>query len=211
MALRVFLPDINIGVQGRVDDEEMIPTALEQSYRHSTRFNIGQLNFLNPECRGRLRKDLKVKFYSERKSRGQEPTDFIYYFLKVYKKLGLKISEEELVDHTLTRLEPQVQDYVEVRNPTTTVKLLQVISKFEERYSCRKMQISRINEDTEKRDWDIRRMSNDKRRQRNWRDTEVVHRPNDRRNSYRGTYGNGLQGNRRNQGFESRKRFDRDI
>ncbi|GFS83921.1 hypothetical protein TNCV_2363541 [Trichonephila clavipes] len=39
------------------------------------------------------------------------------------------------------------------------------------------------------------------------RDAEVAHRPNDRRNSYRGNYVNGPQ---RNQGFESRNRFDRD-
>ncbi|GFS68866.1 uncharacterized protein TNCV_409411 [Trichonephila clavipes] len=36
-----------------------------------------------------------------------------------------------------SRLEPQVQDYVEVRNPQTTIQLLEVLAKFEERYSCK--------------------------------------------------------------------------
>ncbi|GFV94003.1 hypothetical protein TNCV_3573561 [Trichonephila clavipes] len=53
-------------------------------------------------------------------------------------------------------------------------------------------------------------MSNDDRRQRNWRDAEVVHRPNHKRNGYRGYYWNGSQRNQKNQGFESRSRFDRD-
>ncbi|GFW78810.1 uncharacterized protein TNCV_4262301 [Trichonephila clavipes] len=48
------------------------------------------------------------------------------------------MSEEALVDHIFVRLEPQVQDYVEVRNPQNTVQLLEVLSKFEERYSCAK-------------------------------------------------------------------------
>ncbi|GFS61125.1 uncharacterized protein TNCV_4956221 [Trichonephila clavipes] len=53
-------------------------------------------------------------------------------------------------------------------------------------------------------------MSIDDSRQRNWSDADVVHRQNDRRNSYRGNYGNGSQRKQRNQGFESRNRFDRD-
>ncbi|GFX65630.1 hypothetical protein TNCV_4093251 [Trichonephila clavipes] len=69
------------------------------------------------------------------------------------------------------------------------------------------MQSSRINENMGRRDWDVLRMSNDDRRQRNWKVSEVVHRPNDRRNGYRGNYGNGPQ---RNQGYESRNRLDRD-
>ncbi|GFU70513.1 uncharacterized protein TNCV_2511691 [Trichonephila clavipes] len=72
--------------------------------------------------------------------RGQEPTDFIYDLLKVYKKLGLEMSEEALVEHIFARLEPQVQDYVEIRNPTTTAQLLQVMTKFKERYFCKEMQ-----------------------------------------------------------------------
>ncbi|GFV39699.1 hypothetical protein TNCV_738951 [Trichonephila clavipes] len=45
------------------------------------------------------------------------------------------MSEKALVDHIFVRLEPQVQDYEEVRNPQNTVQLLEVLAKFEERYS----------------------------------------------------------------------------
>ncbi|GFU64996.1 uncharacterized protein TNCV_2851981 [Trichonephila clavipes] len=101
------------------------------------------------------------------------------------------MSEEALLEHIFTRLESQVQDYLEVRNPTTTAHLLQVMTKFEERYTCKEMRSSRNNENEGRRDWDVRRMSNDDGRRRNWRNLEVVQRPNDRRNSYRGNYENG--------------------
>ncbi|GFX68509.1 uncharacterized protein TNCV_2432161 [Trichonephila clavipes] len=118
----------------------------------------------------RSRKDLEVKFYSTHQGRGQEPTDFIYDLLKVHKELGLRMSEEALVEHIFARLEHQVQDYVEVKNPTTTAQLLQVMAKFEERYSCKGMQSSRSNENMGRRDWDVRRGSNDDDNRRNWRD-----------------------------------------
>ncbi|GFT06977.1 uncharacterized protein TNCV_1415381 [Trichonephila clavipes] len=51
------------------------------------------------------------------------------------------MSEEALVDHIFVRHKPQVQDYVEVRNPQNTVQLLEVLSKFEERYSCKAMRV----------------------------------------------------------------------
>ncbi|GFV30814.1 hypothetical protein TNCV_3261451, partial [Trichonephila clavipes] len=98
---------------------------------------------------------------------------------------------------------------VKVKNPTTRAQLTQV-SKFEEKYSGKEMQGSRVNKNRERRDWDMRQMSIDDSRQRNWSDADVVHRQNDRRNSYRGNYGNGSQRKQRNQGFESRNRFDRD-
>ncbi|GFV33700.1 hypothetical protein TNCV_4568151 [Trichonephila clavipes] len=69
------------------------------------------------------------------------------------------MSEEGLVEHILARLEPPVQDYVEVRNPSTRAQLLQVVSKPEQRYSSRVTQGSRTNYNRERRDWDVRRMS----------------------------------------------------
>ncbi|GFT80876.1 uncharacterized protein TNCV_2715001 [Trichonephila clavipes] len=45
------------------------------------------------------------------------------------------MSEEALEDHIFVRLERQLQDYVEVRNPKSTAQLLEVMAKFEERYS----------------------------------------------------------------------------
>ncbi|GFX27824.1 uncharacterized protein TNCV_2614841 [Trichonephila clavipes] len=63
--------------------------------------------------------------------RDQEPTDFVYDVLKLHKQLKLGMSEEALVDHIFVSTEPQVQDYVEVRNPQNTVQLLEVLSKFD--------------------------------------------------------------------------------
>ncbi|GFV96267.1 uncharacterized protein TNCV_2812441 [Trichonephila clavipes] len=61
----------------------------------------------------------------------------------------LSMPEGALVDHIFVRLEPQVQDYVEAKNPKTTAQLLE-------------------NES--------RRSDHDD-RQRNWRNSEVLHRP----------------------------------
>ncbi|GFS72102.1 uncharacterized protein TNCV_3903941 [Trichonephila clavipes] len=97
--------------------------------------------------------DLGIRFYSSQQRRDQEPTDFIYDLLKLHKQIGLGMSEEALVDHIFVRLEPQVQDYVEVRNPQKTVQLLEVLSKFEERYSWKTMRGSRSSDNVERRGW----------------------------------------------------------
>ncbi|PRD23223.1 UNVERIFIED_CONTAM: hypothetical protein NCL1_46993 [Trichonephila clavipes] len=76
------------------------------------------------------------------------------------KKLELGMSEEALEDHIFVRLKPQVQDYVEVRNPQNTVQLLEVLSKFEERYSCKGMRGLGNSDNVERRGWNARRMSN---------------------------------------------------
>ncbi|GFU58591.1 retrovirus-related Pol polyprotein from transposon 17.6 [Trichonephila clavipes] len=65
------------------------------------------------------------------------------------------MSKEDLVDHILVRLEPQVQYYMEFRNPQNTIQLLEELSKFEERYSCKTIRGSR-NSDTVKRRGDRR-------------------------------------------------------
>ncbi|PRD34863.1 UNVERIFIED_CONTAM: hypothetical protein NCL1_13345 [Trichonephila clavipes] len=87
---------------------------------------------LDHEDNLRVRKDLESQFYASQQNRDQDPTDFIYDQLKVRIKLGLSMPEEALVDHIFVRLEPLVQDYVEVRNPTTTAQLSEVLAKFEE-------------------------------------------------------------------------------
>ncbi|GFW70182.1 uncharacterized protein TNCV_4467411 [Trichonephila clavipes] len=61
--------------------------------------------------------------------------------------------KEALVDHIFVRLEPQIQDYVEVKNPDTTAWLLEVLARFEERCSCKKMQGSRNRDNVERRGW----------------------------------------------------------
>ncbi|GFU49564.1 uncharacterized protein TNCV_1591001 [Trichonephila clavipes] len=83
------------------------------------------------------RKDLETRFYASQQGKSQEPTDFAYDLLKLQKRLELGMSEKALVDHIFIRLEPQIQDYVEVRTPENTVQLLEVLAKFEERYSCK--------------------------------------------------------------------------
>ncbi|GFW85297.1 hypothetical protein TNCV_3250341 [Trichonephila clavipes] len=52
------------------------------------------------------------------------------------------------------------------------------------------MRGSRNSDNVGRRGWNERRMSNDDSRWRNWRDAEVIHRPSDRRNNYRGNFGN---------------------
>ncbi|GFX57191.1 uncharacterized protein TNCV_2964701 [Trichonephila clavipes] len=47
--------------------------------------------------------------------------------------------EEKLIDHVISRLEPQILDYVEVNHPQTTSNLLQIIDKYEERFLNRKI------------------------------------------------------------------------
>ncbi|GFV98806.1 uncharacterized protein TNCV_2913231 [Trichonephila clavipes] len=152
------------------------------------------------------RNNLEIQVYSSQQSRDRGPTDFIYDLLKFYKKLELCMSAEALVDHIFDRLEPQVQDYVEVRNPKTTAQVLEVMAKFEERYSCKKLKGSRNSDNIGRRGWKERRMSNDDDRRRNWRNSEVLHRPNNGRNYYRGNYETHRQ---RNRGFESRNGFNR--
>ncbi|GFT97037.1 uncharacterized protein TNCV_5108151 [Trichonephila clavipes] len=139
--------------------------------------------------------------------RNQEPTDFVYDLLKLYQKLELGTSEKALVDHIFIRLEPQVQDYVEVRNPQNTVQLLEVLAKFEERYSCKAIWGSRSSDNVEGRGWNERRMSNVGYNRGYWRNSEGVRRPSNGRNDYRGNYENSRQGN---QWFQSRNRFQKD-
>ncbi|GFV91607.1 uncharacterized protein TNCV_4761721 [Trichonephila clavipes] len=61
------------------------------------------------------------------------------------------VSEEAIVDHNFVRLQPQVQDYVEVRNLQNTVQLLEVLSKLKERYSCKTMWGSRNSDNVKRR------------------------------------------------------------
>ncbi|GFU29953.1 uncharacterized protein TNCV_1687221 [Trichonephila clavipes] len=105
-----------------------------------TRFNL-----YDPELKAALskafpaiqnKKELDTRFYASQQRQNQKPTDFVYDLLKLHKKLELGMSEKALVDHIFVRLEPQVQDYIEVRNPETAIQLLEVLAKFEEIYSC---------------------------------------------------------------------------
>ncbi|GFX68730.1 uncharacterized protein TNCV_2124861 [Trichonephila clavipes] len=88
---------------------------------------------------------------------------------KIRKILKLEMTEEKLIDHIISRLEPQILDYVEVRHPQTTSNLLQIIDKYEERFLNRKIRGS----SWESRD--IKSKENNRfpnrNRQENWRET----------------------------------------
>ncbi|GFX28326.1 uncharacterized protein TNCV_1125801 [Trichonephila clavipes] len=142
MALSDSLPQINLGVQGHLlrraqDWYQIFGPALVQD----TAADFAQLKSALSKAFPAIgkKKDSEIRFYSSQQRRDQKPTDFIYDLLKLQKQLGLGMSEKALVDHIFVRIEPQVQDYVEVRNPQNTVQLLEVLSKFEERYSCKTM------------------------------------------------------------------------
>ncbi|GFW93492.1 uncharacterized protein TNCV_46951 [Trichonephila clavipes] len=49
------------------------------------------------------------------------------------------MTEEKLIDHIISRLEPQILDYLEVKNPQTTSNLLQIVDNYEERFLNRKI------------------------------------------------------------------------
>ncbi|GFX25399.1 uncharacterized protein TNCV_1423841 [Trichonephila clavipes] len=56
----------------------------------------------------RNRSELETRFYSSSQRRDQQPSDFIYELLKIHKVLKLEMSEEKLIDHVVSRLEPQI-------------------------------------------------------------------------------------------------------
>ncbi|GFU19447.1 uncharacterized protein TNCV_4371281 [Trichonephila clavipes] len=100
--------------------------------------------------------------------------DFVYDLLKLQKKLELGMSEKAIVDHIFVKLEPQVQDYVKVRNPQNAIRLLEVLAKFVERYPCKATLGSRNSDNVEGRGWNEHRMSNVGNNRGNWRNSEVT-------------------------------------
>ncbi|GFV13158.1 uncharacterized protein TNCV_4070981 [Trichonephila clavipes] len=114
------------------------------------------------------------------------------------------MTEEKLIDHVISRLDPQILDYVEVRHPQTTSNLLQIIDKYEERFLNRKI-----------RDlsWEFRdtnpsengRFPN-RNRQKNWRETRGNNRYSDNsrpRKEFNRFESQGVADNRR---FDGRRR-----
>ncbi|GFS65924.1 uncharacterized protein TNCV_2509761 [Trichonephila clavipes] len=97
----------------------------------------------------RNRSELETRFYSSSQRRDQQPSDFIYELLKIHKILKLEMSEEQLIDHVVSRLEPQILDYVEVRHPRNTANLLQIVDKYEERFIHRQIRDRKIGGKTE--------------------------------------------------------------
>ncbi|GFU82270.1 hypothetical protein TNCV_1863751 [Trichonephila clavipes] len=96
------------------------------------------------------------------------------------KALKLELIELNLIQHIVSHLELQIQDYVEVRNPLSRAQLLQVLLQFEESYSAKKTQGPSKNYNRKRRYRDVLRKSSYDRRNRNWRDVEGLDRQNDR-------------------------------
>ncbi|GFW11195.1 hypothetical protein TNCV_5132061 [Trichonephila clavipes] len=111
----------------------------------------------------RNKKELEV-FYALHQNRGKEPSDFIYDLLLIHKKLCLKWG-------------------------WLSINWLDLNLRC--RIIMREIQGSKMNYNSDRRDWYVRRRSSDDHRNRNWRDREVVDQPNGKRDNYRNTYGNG--------------------
>ncbi|GFW50455.1 uncharacterized protein TNCV_2887601 [Trichonephila clavipes] len=148
----------------------------------------------------RNRSELETRFYSSSQRRDQQPSDFIYELLKIHKVLKLEMSEEKLIDHVVSRLEPQILDYVEVRHPQNTANLLQIVDKYEERFMNR--QIRGSSEGFRSSNPKENNRFNNRHRQDNWREN---------RNNER--YANNSRPQREfnrfeNQGFANNRRFE---
>ncbi|GFW68463.1 uncharacterized protein TNCV_3300051 [Trichonephila clavipes] len=77
--------------------------------------------------------------------------------------------EEKLLDHVISRLEPQFLDYVGARHPQTTSNLLQIIDKYEKRFLNRRIRGS-SQEFRDATQSASNRFPN-RNRQENWRET----------------------------------------
>ncbi|GFR24684.1 uncharacterized protein TNCT_230271 [Trichonephila clavata] len=153
----------------------------------------------------RNKSELEAQFFSSKQRRGQAPSDFICQLLKIHKALNLNYDEIKLVDHIVMRLEPQIMDYLEVRNPTTKAQLIELVDRYEERHNCRENQGSSNN--FARRGWDMSRNPEERRNNGNCRDTGVGNRQNDQRGLSRGE-NNFSRHNYQNQGFEGGNRYN---
>ncbi|GFT15530.1 uncharacterized protein TNCV_3265311 [Trichonephila clavipes] len=116
----------------------------------------------------RNRSELETRFYSSSQRHDQQPLDFIYELLKIPKVLKLEMPEEKLIDNVVSRLEPQILDYVEVRHPQNTANLLQIVDKYEERFMNR--QIRGSSEGFRSSNPNENNRFNNRHRQENWRE-----------------------------------------
>ncbi|GFX54364.1 uncharacterized protein TNCV_3824631 [Trichonephila clavipes] len=78
------------------------------------------------------------------------------------------MSEEKLIDHVVSRLEPQILEYVEVRHPQNTANLLQIVDKYEECFMNR--QIRGSSEGFRSSNPNENNRFNNQHRQENWRE-----------------------------------------
>ncbi|GFS87729.1 uncharacterized protein TNCV_4213631 [Trichonephila clavipes] len=137
------------------------------------------------------------------------------YFLWGYVKSLVYADKPQTLDHlennirhVIADIQPQMLEKV-IENWKTRLKYIrascgnpmpEIIFKMKE------IRGSRNSDNVEGRGWNERRMSNVGNNRGNWRNSEVVRRPNKGRNFYRVNYENSRQGN---QWFESRNRFEK--
>ncbi|GFV21230.1 uncharacterized protein TNCV_4268631 [Trichonephila clavipes] len=83
------------------------------------------------------------------------------------------MSEEKLIDHVVSRLEPQILDYVEVKHPQKTANLLQIVDKYEESFMNR--QIRGSSEGFRCSNPNENNRFNNRHRQENWRENRILY------------------------------------
>ncbi|GFW29835.1 retrovirus-related Pol polyprotein from transposon 17.6 [Trichonephila clavipes] len=81
------------------------------------------------------------------------------------------MKEEKFLDQVISRLEPQLSDYVDVRHPQTTSNLLQVIDKNKERFLNRRIRGS--SQEFRDANQSASNQFPNRKRQENWRETRV--------------------------------------
>ncbi|GFW46655.1 uncharacterized protein TNCV_1937241 [Trichonephila clavipes] len=189
MALSGSLPQTNLGVQG--ETQGVLHSGAQ---RVNPEFRVGSNFRIIPEqyfsgvenvVEFLENMDNNLTYY-------EIPTQLACAYLKGhltgraldwFEVLGYRVVEDKATDYAHlkqalpeqfpvvrnSRLEPQILDYVEVRNPQTTSKLLQIIDKYQERFLNRKIRGS---------SWksrDIKPNENNRfpnrNRQENWRET----------------------------------------
>ncbi|GFU95136.1 uncharacterized protein TNCV_4139201 [Trichonephila clavipes] len=102
MALSGSLPQINLGVQARALDwfEVLGYRVVEDKatdYSHLKQALSEQFPVV------RNRSDLETRFYSSSQKHNQKPSDSVYDLLKIPKILKLEMTEENLIDHIISR------------------------------------------------------------------------------------------------------------
>ncbi|GFT83013.1 uncharacterized protein TNCV_4741 [Trichonephila clavipes] len=110
----------------------------------------------------------------------------------------------KLLDHIISRLEPQLLDYVEVRHRKTSSSLLQLIDKYEERFLNRMTRGP--SHDFRNENHSANNQFTNRNRHENWRDTRVENRYHDTSRPLMESKRFGGQDVGDNRRFDSRRR-----
>ncbi|GFT40963.1 uncharacterized protein TNCV_4953171 [Trichonephila clavipes] len=152
MALSSSLPQINLGVQGVTQGGHYSGAQpVNPEFRVGSNFRIIPEQYFSGvenvvEYLENM--DNNLTYY-------EIPTQLACAYLKGhftgralgwFEVLGYRVVADKATDYAHLkqsfRLEPQILDFVEVRNPQTTSNLLQIIDKYDERFLSRKIRVS---------------------------------------------------------------------